>query len=878
MSGANVGTAYITISPKFDGLTSSVNKALSSIDLSQAGTAMGGKAANGFGSAFSKITSGALSKTGDAVSKTFNGISGLVARAGLSIGGRFGTGLLHAANGLTTLGGKIQGVFGSLSAKAASASGSSAASLESAASRGTSAFSAFSVAAVAKIATIGAAVRKVVQESVTAFDTLQTFGNTMAFAGFDSGAIADYKKGLTDYAKSTVYNLNDVMNTAAQLGANGVQNFDLITESLGNVNAASGGTATSFGLAAQQLVQMNSLGKVQYADWKVFAQDMPGAAGKIKDALANELGVSVDEVMQKISQGEVTADQFNQALIAVGQTDVAKNATGQITTFQAAVGEVMDTIGLDGAELMEKLFNTERLTAFTTFATGAIDGLFAGIESAGNVVGGLFDQLKQGFESTFDPSWAEASLSTISSSLSGVAQAAQPIMDALSNGISSAVQWLGQMAGSLANSGLNDFAVTVQNVSLSVQSALSSIDLNAIGGSISSFASGAQAVISSLLGSIDLNAISAAFSSFVQGVQTGWTALTTALSNPAVSEALSAVGGALQVVASTVGGAITTALSTLLPIVGQWLAYVGQMLGVVVTVAASFVNWAASTGVLQAVFSALVGVISAVWTAITTVASVVLTVVNAFVSWAVESGALQGVLTAIGAVFNVVGTIFTTVGGVIVGVASAIGGAISAAGSIFESIASTVTGAWEAVVSFFSGIPGSITGFFSGIGSTIGGLFNVAKDNAINAFRDLLGTVRGIPDQIVGFFTGIGGRISSAFGSIHFPQPSVEWSSIDVMGQSISLPHVTFHAAGGVFDHLSVFGEAGPEMVTPLNRRSTFPFADLIAERMNQNGGSADESAVIAWLAENLPEIISRYTPTIGGRDFRRMAKAAVNA
>lgn len=60
------------------------------------------------------------------------------------------------------------------------------------------------------------------------------------------------------------------------------------------------------------------------------------------------------------------------------------------------------------------------------------------------------------------------------------------------------------------------------------------------------------------------------------------------------------------------------------------------------------------------------------------------------------------------------------------------------------------------------------------------------------------------------------------------------------------------------------------------NRRYSQPFADLIADQVNDGRADGGASEVIAWLSANLPAIIERYTPTVGERDFARMARRAV--
>ena len=91
-----------------------------------------------------------------------------------------------------------------------------------------------------------------------------------------------------------------------------------------------------------------------------------------------------------------------------------------------------------------------------------------------------------------------------------------------------------------------------------------------------------------------------------------------------------------------------------------------------------------------------------------------------------------------------------------------------------------------------------------------------------------------------------------------------------------------FHAQGGAIATrampLDIVGEAGAEAIVPLtNRRYSLPFARTIAEQM-RDGQPSEAAQVTAWLARNLPEIISEWTPVMGDRDFTRAVNRAVRA
>lgn len=63
-------------------------------------------------------------------------------------------------------------------------------------------------------------------EITSASDSAQKFASTLNFAGVSEQQIKRLTASTQDYADKTVYDLNDIRNTTAQLAANGVPNYD----------------------------------------------------------------------------------------------------------------------------------------------------------------------------------------------------------------------------------------------------------------------------------------------------------------------------------------------------------------------------------------------------------------------------------------------------------------------------------------------------------------------------------------------------------------------------------------------------------------------------------------------------------------------------
>lgn len=170
-------------------------------------------------------------------------------------------------------------------------------------------------------------------------DSTDKFMNTMSFAGIDTKAVQAAAKETRKYADATVYGLDDIQNTTAQLAANGIGNYMELTEAAGNLNAVAGGNADSFKSVAMMLTQTAGAGKLTTENWNQLADAIPGASGKLQEALLKN-GAYTGNFRDAMADGQITADEFNQALMDLGMTDVAKQAATSTSTIEGAMGNL----------------------------------------------------------------------------------------------------------------------------------------------------------------------------------------------------------------------------------------------------------------------------------------------------------------------------------------------------------------------------------------------------------------------------------------------------------------------------------------------------------------------------------------------------------
>lgn len=217
-------------------------------------------------------------------------------------------------------------------------------------------------------------VQELAGAGIDAADSLTKFESTMDFAGFDSKTIQDTKKAMQDYASRTVYDLETVANTTAQLGANGVENFEALTEAAGNLNAVAGGNADTFGSVAMVLTQTAGAGKLTTENWNQLTDAIPGASGVLQKAML-DAGAYTGNFREAMENGEISAEEFNDAIMELGQSDAAVQAAQSVSTVEGSVGNLQAAITDFFTAAMTQGGGMEILTGFTNTLTTAFTNL-----------------------------------------------------------------------------------------------------------------------------------------------------------------------------------------------------------------------------------------------------------------------------------------------------------------------------------------------------------------------------------------------------------------------------------------------------------------------------------------------------------------------
>lgn len=205
-----------------------------------------------------------------------------------------------------------------------------------------------------------------------ASDSTQKFAQTLDFAGVGADQIKKLTTSTQEYANKTVYGIDDIRNTTAQLAANGVPNYDKLAEAAGNLNAVAGGNSETFKSVAMMLTQTAGAGKLTTENWNQLADAIPGASGKLQEAMLKN-GAYTGNFRDAMAKGEITSQEFNDALMQLGMNDGAIKAAESTQTFEGAFGNLEAAI-VDGAA---NIVNTVK-----PYITGTVTALGDGIGKA----------------------------------------------------------------------------------------------------------------------------------------------------------------------------------------------------------------------------------------------------------------------------------------------------------------------------------------------------------------------------------------------------------------------------------------------------------------------------------------------------------------
>ena len=588
-------------------------------------------------------------------------------------------------------------------------------------------------------------------EMIETADSSQKFASTLSFAGIDDSKIKSLTESTQKYADQTVYGLSDVRNVTAQLAANGVANYDSLVEAAGNLNAVAGGSADSFKSVGMVLTQTAGAGKLTTENWNQLADAIPGASGMLQEAMKKN-GAYTGDFREAMENGEITADEFNQAIQDLGFTDAAKEAATSTSTISGAMGNLQASIVGAGSAAIEAITPT-----VTSVISGVANGISSGVSAVQSFAGKVQDLLNQVVQTPV---------------FKDIKKTIESVGTAFQNAFTRAQEAFNSVFGGGGGFDLSSLLTPITGI------------LNQLKPKIDEVASG----ISGFLNGIDFNAIATAIklvADAVGQVVGAWLQMNIQES----TSAFTIIGDILQFIGGVIQQYIVPFVVNNLPI---------------------FINYAKSiANVLKGVFGFVSEFISAMMPGlmagleqIETAAQPLIQVIMDIAQWIVSNiyplltelfNFIGANLPAIGAVVGtIVGTIFQVVGTLIAGIISSvarllniIGGFIGQIPVFFTNAVNWVKGIFNQLVDFFKSAVNNIGNVFKGIADAISAPFKAA----FNAIRRLWNnTIGGFGFTVPDWLPGVGGK--------KFTIPKLATGGTLTTGGTVMV------------------GEAGPELLT----------------------------------------------------------------
>lgn len=341
-TGINIARAFVEIVPSTKGVGKAICDAFNNANnsVSQKGSESGKKYAVGFNQNVSKI--------GSNIAQKLTSANSTVIQKGSQAGTGYASTFSQKAAGI---GGKIQQAFSSMVSHAQKSGENAGSGFAKGFSLKMGMISGIAQSVTSKI--IGA-FGGITSEIMSASDSAQKFGATLQFAGVSNKQIKELTKSTQTYADKTVYDLEDIRSTTAQLASNGVANYDKLAEAAGNLNAIAGGNKETFKSVAMVLTQTAGAGKLTADNWRQLSQAIPGASGKIQEQLKKN-GVYTGNFADAMRQGKITSEAFNQALLDLGFNDVAVKAAQSTVTIEGAWGNLQASVVKAGMVIFDSI-------------------------------------------------------------------------------------------------------------------------------------------------------------------------------------------------------------------------------------------------------------------------------------------------------------------------------------------------------------------------------------------------------------------------------------------------------------------------------------------------------------------------------------------
>lgn len=277
--------------------------------------------------------------------------------------------------------------------------------------------------------------RELVGEVNSANKAWKTYEGNMQILGKSEAEIAKVKGSLQKFAEASIYSSSDMASTYAQLASVGTKSADTLVTGFGGLAAAAVNPTQAMKTLSQQAVQMAAKPKVQWMDFKLMLEQTPAGMA----AVAKQMGKTSAELVADIQAGEVTTEEFFDAINKVGNSDSFQKLATSYKGVDEAMAGLKETVG-------------NKLTpAFDLLSQKAISGISGIIDKVSAIDGeGLADKVS-GWIKKAQPMWNSftKAVSKVATVVAKLGAKAIPIFTALKTKAAGAVKSMLDKIGSI---------------------------------------------------------------------------------------------------------------------------------------------------------------------------------------------------------------------------------------------------------------------------------------------------------------------------------------------------------------------------------------------------------------------------------------------
>ena len=298
-----------------------------------------------------------------------------------------------------------------------------------------------------------------------------TFDGNLSKLGWGKDQINQAKEAMQDYATKTIYSASDMASTFSQMAAIGREDSGQLVEAMGGLAASAENPKQAMKSLSQQMVQALAKPKITWQDFRIMMEQAPAGMS----AVAKEMGLSLNELITKIQDGQIKTEDFAEAFKRAGMS-MQGMATSYKTIDQALDGlketlanklkPAFDALSKAGIKALEAIMNQLDKIDFKKLATGLEEVLNkidfnAIVEKIASFVSTSVAKIKefwQGFSNT-------SAIADFKKALSEVWEAIKKVASALSGGDMAS---FGEKIGkglSIASQAIQSFAKVVQSLS-----------------------------------------------------------------------------------------------------------------------------------------------------------------------------------------------------------------------------------------------------------------------------------------------------------------------------------------------------------------------------------------------------------------------------